>query len=135
MVGHQFGNNDHPYCQNEDGTWTADSTITTLDFEDAKSPLSGWRIIDRHGCTLVDANLDGIDDIVCVNGANFHTSLDYPELYLTMPDGTLQKVRAAFSARRSWLLVPARAPLDVVPLERYYPIATPCLGPFSYHSD
>jgi len=91
MVGHRFQRPNFPYCRNPDGSWSANSTINTLDYEDTKSGLDGWRIIDRHGCALVDANKDGEDDILCVNGANFHQSLDYPELYLTQPDGTIVK--------------------------------------------
>lgn len=96
IAGHQFDAIEQPWCQSTDGTWAQDSNIE-MDVQDAKSVLSGWKSIDRHGCTFVDANLDGHKDIACVGGANWHRDFGYQELYLTGtdangdPDGTFSK--------------------------------------------
>ena len=48
--------------------------------------------IDRHDCVHLDCNNDGLQDIACFVGAVRNTGLGYNELYLTQPDGSLQKV-------------------------------------------
>jgi len=95
MLGHNWEPYpEAPHCYNsEDNTWTRDSSIATLDYEDDKSRSSGWKKIDRHGCVAIDANNDGIPDVACVVGANFARDFGYSELYLTQEsDGSLQKV-------------------------------------------
>lgn len=48
--------------------------------------------VDRHDCKHLDVNNDGIQDIVCLVGANKAKGFGYNELYLTRSNGTLQKI-------------------------------------------
>jgi hypothetical protein len=66
----------------------------TLDTNDALNDIDGPAIIDRHACTFLDVNMDGLPDIVCGVGANMGTGNGYNELYLTGsgPNANVTKV-------------------------------------------
>lgn len=87
LTGHQ--KNETPFCYDAElDNWTQPKLVV-LDLKDPKDlPL----YIDRHGCTTLDVNRDGLPDIICVIGANEGNGEGYTELYLTQPDGTLVKV-------------------------------------------
>ena len=80
LVGHSI--EEAPYCLNvtddrldfanydySGSSWVQNSPAI-MDTNDAKNIVDGPRNLDRHDCTLVDANLDGTPDIVCGVGAN-----------------------------------------------------------------
>lgn len=90
FVGHQ-GNNESPWCQNPDGSWEMSQT-TELDFIDEFNAAAGDKSIDRHGCAHMDINFDGLEDIICVVGAGKGSGMGYNEVYLTAPDGSVNKV-------------------------------------------
>jgi hypothetical protein len=69
------------------GTWTRNNR-TVLDVSDA---LNGGPI-DRHYCVTMDVNKDNRTDIICGVGAVLGTGDGYTELYLTQPDGSVQKM-------------------------------------------
>lgn len=90
QVGHQ--KNERPDCLNTDGTWTMSNT-TWLDLRDALNSLDfPNKNLDRHSCEHLDVNGDGLEDIVCLIGANKGKGVGYNELYLTRIDGSLRKV-------------------------------------------
>lgn len=64
----------------------------TLDISDELNQIDGPKTIDRHGCTSVDVNLDGLPDVVCGVGANKGRGHGYNELYLTATNGSVSKV-------------------------------------------
>ena len=69
FVGHQ-SDNERPSCQQANGTWIQSHT-TVLDRNDTLNPAElSESVIDRHGCAILDVNLDGINDVVCTVGAN-----------------------------------------------------------------
>lgn len=97
FVGHEFS--EAPYCRRRLQTkrsaavvWERSRSVV-LDDEDSKSVLSGWRYIDRHDCAALDVDGDGVNDIVCVLGANRHKDKGWTELYLTQKNGTVVKVK------------------------------------------
>jgi hypothetical protein len=69
------------------GTWIRNNR-TMLDASDA---LNGGPI-DRHYCVTMDVNRDNRSDIICGVGAVLGTGDGYTELYLTQPDGSVQKM-------------------------------------------
>lgn len=91
LVGHQ--NDETPHCYNADsGTWNKPK-IAVFDNNDELNDSDGNpRYIDRHGCTSLDVNKDGILDLICVVGADKGGGNGYTELYLTQADGSLKKV-------------------------------------------
>jgi hypothetical protein len=99
MVGHQ-PDDETPWCLSSQATavpvpgttndiyidythsvWTQ-PFLTTLDEMDRRNDNDGDRSIDRHDCVTVDANHDGVDDIICGVGANKGSGVGYTELYL-----------------------------------------------------
>jgi hypothetical protein len=104
QVGHQ-SDNETPWCLVPSGGMSASFENfdysgakfkrlrrATLDISDELNMMDGPKTIDRHGCTSVDVNLDGLPDVVCGVGANKGRGHGYNELYLTAPNGTLSKV-------------------------------------------
>lgn len=91
LVGHQL--DETPYCYDAElKNWTT-PMIAVLDRQDSLNDLDAHPPnIDRHDCTLVDVNKDGLPDIVCVIGADKGQGFGYNELYLTQNDGSIQKV-------------------------------------------
>jgi hypothetical protein len=91
LVGHQLY--ETPYCYNaENKSWTTPE-IAMMDMDGDLNDLSVIPpYIDRHGCSTLDVNKDGLLDIVCGVGAGKGNGLGYNELYLTQKDGSLQKV-------------------------------------------
>lgn len=89
LVGHQ-PTNESPFCLTENG-WKRNDLIE-LDSNDALNDIDGPKNIDRHDCTRIDANGDGVLDLVCGVGADKGKGTGYNELYITEPDGTLTKV-------------------------------------------
>lgn len=91
LVGHQL--DESPYCYDaEIGNWTM-PFLSVLDLTDELNDLDAHPPnIDRHDCTTLDVNKDGLLDIVCAVGADKGKGRGYSELYLTQPDGSLQKV-------------------------------------------
>lgn len=91
MVGHQLF--ETPYCYDSDNkTWTTPK-IAMMDIDGDLNDLSVIPpYIDRHGCSTLDVNKDGLLDIVCAVGAGKGGGFGYNELYLTQKDGSLRKV-------------------------------------------
>ena len=82
LVGHQLY--ETPYCFNA-GTmnWTTPE-IAMMDLKDKMNDLDAHPPnIDRHDCTTLDVNKDGLPGIVCVVGADKGQGHGYSELYLT----------------------------------------------------
>ena len=98
FVGHQ-SDNERPNCletSNNGISWTK-STTTVLDRNDTLNPTElRESVIDRHGCAILDIDLDGINDVVCTVGANKGKGTGHNEVYLTNPsNGSLIKVMDA----------------------------------------
>lgn len=112
MVGHQ-PNDESPWCLSSRAVSTPipgtnDSFIdytnsvwkqpflVNLDKIDRRNAMDGDKRIDRHDCVKVDANHDGMDDIICGVGANKGKGEGFNELYLGMSHSSntdrLQKV-------------------------------------------
>lgn len=89
-VGHDNGT-ETPWCQEKDGSWIQPN-IAVLDKTDSLNIIDGPKNIDRHDCTKIDANGDGILDLVCVVGANKGKGKGFNELYITQEDGSLKKI-------------------------------------------
>lgn len=98
MVGHQ-PNDESPWClstlavstilpeTNETFIDYSNSAwkqpfLATLDKIDRRNAMDGDKRIDRHDCVKVDANYDGLDDIICGVGANKGKGEGFNELYL-----------------------------------------------------
>lgn len=82
-VAHQ--KQETPWClDHETGVWSRPGIAMLDDFD-----LLDGKGVDRHDCTTLDVNKDGLVDIICVVGANQGTGAGYNELYLTQPDGSL----------------------------------------------
>jgi FG-GAP-like repeat len=90
LVGHQT-DAESPYCLSDEGHWVL-NPLVVLDSNDPLNDIDGPNGIDRHDCTMVDANGDGVNDLVCGVGANKGTGYGYNEVYITQPNGTLEKV-------------------------------------------
>jgi hypothetical protein len=97
QVGHQ-GDDETPWCLRSSGNGKKTSyenydysgaqferpRNAVLDVTDPLNDIDGTtKSIDRHGCTSIDVNLDGIVDIVCGVGADSGKGYGYNELYLT----------------------------------------------------
>jgi hypothetical protein len=54
-----------------------------------ESDLVSIRWNDRHFCVTMDVNSDGRDDLICTVGAVSGRGKGYTELYMTLPNGTL----------------------------------------------
>jgi len=72
VTGHHWP--DHPWCYDApSGRWRNDSGVV-LDYSDYRNSREDVKmrdedeLIDRHDCLRVDANKDGIPDIVCIVG-------------------------------------------------------------------
>jgi len=92
-VGHE--NPEFPWCFDKDaregkGEWKNSSHVV-LDVRDELNNPDGRRKIDRHDCVAIDVNGDDLLDVVCMVGASKGTGEGYNELYLTQPNGTLEK--------------------------------------------
>jgi hypothetical protein len=73
---------------------------------DASDALNGGPI-DRHYCVTMDVNRDNRTDIICGVGAVLGTGDGYTELYLTQPDGSVQKMLVcAIVAFVLWAILP-----------------------------
>ena len=91
---------DSPYCQEEDGTWERNDTAKLDLIEPLMigQPRGGLRnmcnitCIDRHECHTLHVNDDDLLDIVCFTGAGKSKGHGFAEIYLTQPDGSLEKV-------------------------------------------
>jgi hypothetical protein len=90
LVGHD-NTPETPWCQQPDGAWVQPG-IAALDKTDPLNAVDGPRHIDRHDCARIDANADGLPDIVCVVGANKGTGNGFHELYITQSDGRLERI-------------------------------------------
>jgi FG-GAP-like repeat len=90
LVGHQT-DAESPYCLSDAGHWVR-NPLVVLDSNDPLNDIDGPNCIDRHDCTAVDVNGDGMKDLVCGVGANKGSGFGYNEVYITQPNGTLQKV-------------------------------------------
>jgi hypothetical protein len=66
--------------------------MTKLNFIDELNGSDGDDRIDRHDCVYCDVDGDGIEDIVCLVGANVGRGVSYNKLYITEKDGSLIKV-------------------------------------------
>ena len=95
-----------PRCEVAPGVWQK-STVPDVTF------ASG---VDRHGCNAeVDANVDGVPDVICAVGAGRGQGDGENELYLTQANGSLRKVDSAdhglsrFTTMRSRHIAPLRA--------------------------
>jgi len=64
----------HPYCYDATAdTWNNDSNVVLDVYDELNSKDLTHGIpkpIDRHDCTSLDANNDGIPDIICSVGAD-----------------------------------------------------------------
>jgi FG-GAP-like repeat len=90
LVGHQT-DRESPYCLTDVG-WVM-NPLVVLDLHDPLNDIDGnTAFIDRHDCTAVDANGDGVKDLVCGVGADGGQGYGYNEVYLTQENGTLTKV-------------------------------------------
>ncbi len=91
LIGHQL--DETPYCYNSEmNNWTTPE-IAVLDRKDDLNDLDSHPLnIDRHDCTSLDINKDGLTDIICVVGADKGKGFGYNELYLTQKDGSIRKV-------------------------------------------
>jgi FG-GAP-like repeat len=89
LVGHQV-DAESPYCLTENG-WVMNPSVVL----DSNDPLNDMdrnsAFIDRHDCTAVDADGDGVKDLVCGVGADKGLGYGYNEVYITQRDGTLIK--------------------------------------------
>ena len=82
VVGHD--NDDHPYCYFQNKRKWKRRTSVAFDYMDGLNALDGPHDgIDRHQCMPVDADKDGVPDLVCVVGADKGRGLGFAELYLT----------------------------------------------------
>lgn len=92
LVGHHL--NETPHCYDAElDTWTTPE-IAMMDLNDELNDLDARPPhIDRHDCSTLDVNKDGLPDIVCAVGADKGEGQGYNELYLTQEDGSLQKVK------------------------------------------
>lgn len=92
MVGHQL--DETPHCYNAElDNWTTPE-IAIMDNNDELNDLDATPDhIDRHDCTTLDVDKDGLLDIICLVGADKGQGNGYNELYLTQTDGSLQKVK------------------------------------------
>jgi hypothetical protein len=57
---------------------------------------------DRHGCTIDDVNLDGLDDIFCAKGARSGTSRKWNELWIQGPRNEWTDEAAAYGVEDHW---------------------------------
>jgi hypothetical protein len=57
--------------------------MTKLNFIDELNGSDGDDRIDHHDCVYCDVDGDGIEDIVCLVGANVGRGVSYNELYIT----------------------------------------------------
>ena len=95
-----------PRCEVAPGVWQK-STVPDATFAGG---------VDRHGCNAeVDANVDGVPDVICAVGAGRGQGDGENELYLTQANGSLRKVDSAdhglsrFTTMRSRHIAPLRA--------------------------
>jgi hypothetical protein len=105
QVGHQ-GDDETPWCLRRSGNGNISfenydysgakferPRRAVLDVSDPLNDIDGTTVnIDRHGCTSIDVNLDGIVDIVCGVGADSGKGYGYNELYVTSGTGNVTKV-------------------------------------------
>lgn len=97
LIGHQ-PKDESPWCLANDNStanfsnynytfsqWEM-SSVAILDTQDELNVIDGPRNLDRHDCTLVDANDDGLPDVVCGVGANSGRGNGFNELYLTQAE-------------------------------------------------
>lgn len=89
LVGHQR-TKESPFCLTDQG-WERNALIE-LDRNDALNDVDGPTNLDRHDCTRIDADGDGVLDLVCGVGADKGEGNGFTELYITESDGTLTKV-------------------------------------------
>ena len=57
---------------------------------------------DRHGCTIDDVDLDGLDDIFCAKGARSGTSRKWNELWMQGPRNEWSDDAAAYGVEDHW---------------------------------
>ena len=86
VTGHQKID-ESPFCLN-DGEWVLNN-VTYLDSAD----VLNLDKIDRHYCVTMDVNRDGREDVLCNVGASKGVGEGYNELYITQPDGSLEKIQ------------------------------------------
>jgi hypothetical protein len=86
VTGHQKYD-ESPFCL-YDGRWALNNR-TYLDSEDVLNQGK----IDRHYCVTMDVNRDGHDDVLCNVGASKGRGEGFNELYMTQPDGSLEKIQ------------------------------------------
>jgi FG-GAP-like repeat len=89
LVGHQ-SDSESPYCLTDHG-WVR-NLLVVLDSKDPLNAIDGPNNIDRHDCTAVDVNGDGVRDLVCGVGADKGKGTGFNEVYITQENGTLKKV-------------------------------------------
>ncbi|GKY98655.1 hypothetical protein MPSEU_000821900 [Mayamaea pseudoterrestris] len=90
FVGHQ-AINESPWCLQADGTWKMSET-SVLDTINIFNAEIGKITMDRHGCTHMDINGDGLEDVICTVGAGQGKGIGYGEVYLTESNGALIKI-------------------------------------------
>lgn len=126
-VGHQ-GDDETPWCLSnpQNGTFSFENynysgavfdrpRNAVLDRQDSLNVLDGPNNIDRHGCTAIDVNSDGIKDIVCGVGANRGQGHGYNELYLSSPNGNVTKVLEGHGLHKYNTIRYVTAPQDAKP--------------------
>ena len=67
LEGHQ-DREESPWCLQPNGEWIQNEDIT-LDHNDKLNKV-GERLsrgIDRHSCAIMDVNMDGMDDLICLS--------------------------------------------------------------------
>lgn len=57
---------------------------------------------DRHGCTIDDVNLDGLDDVFCAKGARSGTAKKWNELWMQGALNTWNDEAAAYGVEDHW---------------------------------
>jgi FG-GAP-like repeat len=57
---------------------------------------------DRHGCTIDDVDLDGLDDIFCAKGAQSGTAKKWNELWMQGPGNTWTDRAHAYGVEDHW---------------------------------
>jgi hypothetical protein len=58
--------------------------------------------VDRHGCAVVDVNLDGLEDVMCEKGAHIGTIQKWNELWIQGPGGVWTDEARPYGVQDRW---------------------------------
>lgn len=96
FIGHHGAGPAELYMNENDGSRSL-GLVRVATFKDTLHDRT-----DRHGCTIADVNLDGLDDIFCAKGARTGTAIKWNELWMQEPEGVWTDRAHAFGVEDIW---------------------------------